>query len=136
MLSIIHTVLGFTSLISGFFVLLQVKGTKTHRFIGRFYALSMISLCVSSFGLFNLFGRFGIFHISAIISLVSVFAGITCAIFKSKIKNWLKLHYECMSWSYLGLLAATVNEIFANIPLFTQAATDFKFLPLIVLFVL
>jgi uncharacterized membrane protein len=115
MISQIHVFAGFSSLIFGLFVLLRTKGTAIHKFTGRVYVISMITLNATAFGIYELFGGFGIFHILAIVSLLTVFAGMVPVLFRSRFRNWLRLHYLFMSWSYAGLLAATSNEAFVHI---------------------
>lgn len=136
MLSITHTIFGFTSLLFGAFVLVQVKGTFKHRLIGYAYVISMFLLCITSFGLFDLFGTFGIFHFAALISLYMTGAGVGVAIFRKHVSNWLDKHYEFMAWSYLGLLGATLNEAFVHIPPLAQIAETNQYIPLLALVLL
>lgn len=115
MVATTHTILGFTSLLFGAMVLLRPKGTPYHILIGRLYIVSMVVLCLTSFGMFEMFGGFGIFHVAAIFSLFSIAAGLGAALFRRRIRGWIYWHYQFMAWSYIGLLGATSNEAFVHI---------------------
>ena len=131
MIEIVHTVFGFYSLIFGTYVVLQTKGTRQHVWIGRCYAISMLVLCLTAFGIYELYGGFGIFHVAAIVSLLSTLGGVIAVYLKRKLKAWRVWHYQFMAWSYVGLLAATSNEIFVHIGFFNELAVSFQYSPLI-----
>jgi uncharacterized membrane protein len=118
MISILHTACGFLALALGLVVLLNNKGTRFHRTVGRTYWLVMLVLNVTAFGIYRLNGHFNIFHIFAIVSLATISAGLIPVLLRKQMRNWLTLHYEYMAWSYAGLLAATSNELFAHVPAF------------------
>jgi uncharacterized membrane protein len=118
MISTLHTVCGFLALALGLVVLLNNKGTRFHRTVGRTYWLVMLLLNITAFGIYRLNGHFNIFHIFAIVSLATISAGLIPVLLRKQIRNWLALHYEYMAWSYAGLLAATSNELFAHVPAF------------------
>ncbi len=118
MISIVHTACGFLALTLGLVVLLNNKGTRFHRSLGRTYWLVMLVLNITAFGIYHLNGHFNIFHIFAIVSLATIFAGLIPVLLRKHIRNWLFLHYKYMVWSYAGLLAATSNELFAHVPAF------------------
>lgn len=136
MLSFVHTLFGFSSLIFGVFVIAQVKGTKKHRYIGRLYVVSMLLLCATSFGLFNLFGGFGVFHFAALVSLTCIAGGMGAVFFRKKISDWLVWHYQFMSWSFLGLLGATSNEAFVHVAPLAKLAHQYQYVPLVALVIL
>lgn len=115
MIELIHIILGFSSLISGFTVLLIKKGSITHRLVGRAYALSMLGLNLTAFGIYKLFGGWGFFHWMAIASLIPLLAGYIAIRYKK-----IEAHYFFMCWSYIGLLCATVSEIFVHVPIAVQ----------------
>jgi len=131
MIELGHTIFGFSSLALGLYVLLTTKGTKRHKAIGKLYVISMVLLYAAAFGIYELFGKFGVFHIAAIISSLTILGGIGVLIFRSKIKSWITIHYELMVWSYIGLLAATSNEIFVHVPVFNELAKTYSAAPII-----
>jgi uncharacterized membrane protein len=118
MITILHTACGFLALALGLIVLMNNKGTRFHRTLGRTYWLVMLVLNITAFGLYHLNGHFNIFHIFAIVSLATISAGLIPVLLRKRIRNWLGLHYTYMAWSYAGLLAATSNELFAHVPAF------------------
>lgn len=118
MITILHTACGFLALGLGLVVLLNNKGTRLHRTLGRTYWLVMLVLNITAFGLYHLNGNFNIFHIFAIVSLATISAGLIPVLLRKQIRNWLAMHYTYMAWSYAGLLAATSNELFAHVPAF------------------
>ncbi len=114
MIETVHIILGFTSLISGGLVVFSTKGNRKHRLFGRLYFLSMLGLNVTSFGIYKLFDGWGFFHWMAVASLIPLLAGYIAIRHKKIIA-----HYYFMSWSYIGLICATVSEIFVHVPLAT-----------------
>ena len=115
MIEFIHISLGFSSLISGFFVVFNRKGGPRHRLVGRVYAVSMLGLNLTALGIYKLYDGWGFFHWMAIASLMPLVAGYV-AIRRKKIEP----HYFFMCWSFIGLLCATISEIFVHVPMATQ----------------
>jgi len=115
MIELIHVILGFSSLISGFTVLLIKEGSRNHRLVGRAYALSMLGLNLTAFGIYKLFDGWGFFHWMAIASLIPLLAGYVAIRYRK-----IEAHYFFMCWSYIGLLCATISEIFVHVPIAVQ----------------
>jgi uncharacterized membrane protein len=112
----VHTGFSVLALAIGGLVLVRKKGTRSHRWLGRAYAISMLGLLVTAFLIYNLFGRFGAFHWAAVISSATLVAGLTPAISRRPRPGWVDLHFYFMSYSYLGLLAAAASEIAVRLP--------------------
>lgn len=107
-----HLATALVSLAAGAVVLLQRKGTRQHRRIGWVYVVAMISLNVSALLIYRLTGTFGPFHVAAFISLATLIAGVSAAWRRKRgDRDWVRRHYEFMSWSYVGLVAAAVAEV-------------------------
>ena len=87
------------------------KGGRTHRFVGLIYFFSMLGLNLTAFGIYKLYDGWGFFHWMAIASLIPLLAGYFAIRHKK-----IEAHYYFMCWSYIGLLCATVSEIFVHIP--------------------
>jgi len=128
MIEVSHTVFGFASLIFGTSVLWRQKGTRLHRTFGMAYIISMLGLNLTAFGIYQLFGGFGIFHWAALVSLASILGGCSALLLRKTFKNWLAVHYEFMVWSYIGLLAATSNEVFVHVSFFSKLETLYPML--------
>ena len=114
MIELIHITLGFSSLLSGLFVVFTQKGNNKHKLIGRAYFLSMLGLNLTSFGIYKLFDGWGFFHWMAVASLIPLLAGYIAIRYKN-----INAHYYFMCWSYIGLLCATISEIFVHVPVAT-----------------
>lgn len=106
----LHTTLAVVALVTGAVVLLRRKGGASHRRIGWTYAVSMFGVNLTAFGLYELFGGFGPFHAAALLSLVTVIMGVIPAWRRRPRGEWIVRHYYWMTWSYVGLLAATASE--------------------------
>ena len=78
----------------------------------------MVGLNLTAFFIYRLFGGFGIFHGLALLSLFTVLVGYVYVIRRKPRDRWLELHYEYVSWSYVGLLAAAVAEFAVRVPAF------------------
>ncbi|MFT7561141.1 MAG: putative membrane protein [Flavobacteriales bacterium] len=111
MIEFLHVFFGFASLISGIVIVLIKKGSHKHRLIGRLYVLSMLGLNLTAFGIYKLYDGWGFFHWMAIASLIPLLAGYFAILYRRT-----TAHYYFMCWSYIGLLCATVSEIFAHVP--------------------
>ncbi|MBI1249119.1 DUF2306 domain-containing protein [bacterium] len=129
MLGVIHTILGFVSLIAGLIVLVRPKGTQTHRILGRVYVFAMLGLNLTSFGIYRLFGGFGVFHWLAVGSLAMLAGAVATVLWRKKIKSWIYYHYYFMVWSYVGLLAGTSNEAFVHVPFLKRIASQYYAVP-------
>ena len=121
----IHIIAALGALLSGAAVLLIRKGTRRHRQLGWAYVVSMLLLNVTALLIYRLFGRFGPFHVGAVFSLVTVVAGAAAALGARRARTGrdpvarsraLERHYQWMTWSYVGLLAAAVSEIATRMP--------------------
>src|SRR5688572_32746545 len=110
-----HTIAALAALVAGVAVLLTRKGTRRHRQLGWTYVVSMLLLNGTALLIYRLFGRFGPFHVGAVCSLVTVVAGTAAALGARRARargnameraRALERHYEWMTWSYVGLVAA------------------------------
>ena len=111
-----HTLCALVALASGAAVLLRAKGTRRHRQMGWIYVGSMLAVNVTALMIYRLFGGFGPFHAAALLSLATVIAGIIPAVRRQPRDRWLERHYFFMTYSYVGLLAATAAEIGTRLP--------------------
>jgi uncharacterized membrane protein len=116
LISWLHITTAIIAIVAGLFVLLQVKGTRQHRRLGRVYVASMVTLNVSSFFIFQLTGEFSPFHVAAFLSLATVIAGLLPLYRRRPAEGWLELHFQFMVGSYIGLLAAAASEVAVRIP--------------------
>ena len=112
---LIHLIVSIIALITGLFVLITTKGTKTHKQIGYVYSISMILVNLTAFMIYKLYGKFGIFHWFAVISCLTLFAGLY-PVLRKKSKNYLLAHFNFMYWSVVGLYCAFMAEIFSRLP--------------------
>ena len=132
-----HIASGVLALALGLIVLLRPKGGRLHRGLGYAYTAAMLVLNGTAFGIYKVFGTFGPFHVLAVICLVSLALGVVAAIRRRS--GWRRRHYNWMSWSYIGLLAATSAEVALRVPAI-QSTGAFGFalifiLPAVVVFV-
>lgn len=111
----LHLIAALTALPAGAVTVLAPKGGGLHRMLGIVYAFSMLLLCISALMLYNLTGHFGLFHVFAILALFYTLAGLASAVLR--FKGWLAWHVQWMTWSYLSLLAAALNEALIRLPL-------------------
>ena len=113
-LGFFHTGVGLAALFLGTMVIFQPKGTPRHRLLGRLFAMAMLLLNVTALMIYNLFGTFGPFHMAALASLATLLLGLWPA--WRRVPGWVHRHQFYMSWSYVGLLAATAAEVTSRVP--------------------
>jgi uncharacterized membrane protein len=106
-----HTVFAITALAVGLGVLVQEKGTRTHRRFGYVYAISLLLSNLTALPVLNITGHVGVFHILALVSLATLLAGFIPAFLRKPRRSWIHLHGHFMSWSYVGLMAAGVGQL-------------------------
>jgi uncharacterized membrane protein len=111
-----HIIAAVAALSLGAVVFLQRKGTRLHVRMGIGYVVSMLIMNGTALAIYRLTGRLNAFHIGAFFSLATVLAGWVPAIRRRPRDRWLRLHFEFMSWSYVGLVAAAVSEAGTRLP--------------------
>lgn len=114
----IHSSSAVIALVFGALIFLSEKGTRKHKKFGYTYFLSMLTLNFSAIPLQNLFGGFGWFHIFIIMSLPYVLLGLYFPLFGRNHDRWQIWHFELMAYSYVGLIAAFIAELFVRVPLY------------------
>jgi uncharacterized membrane protein len=112
----IHTVTALAALVTGAAILLRPKGTRRHRQLGWTYVACMVLLNATALAIYRLTGSFGPFHVAALLSLATVLAGVVPAVRRRPADKWVEYHYWWMTYSYLGLLAATAAEVATRVP--------------------
>jgi uncharacterized membrane protein len=126
-LGLFHLTTAIVALAAGAAVLLATKGTRRHRRAGWLFVSAMIAMNGSALLIYRLFGHFGPFHAFALISLASVTAGTVAAVRARRARlardvaarsRLVAMHYQFMTWSYVGLCAAAVSEIATRLPAF------------------
>ena len=74
-----HFYTAILAIASGAVVVFRRKGTRFHRWCGRTYLGSMLTLNISALSIYDLWGHFGPFHAAAIFSLFTVLMGVDAA---------------------------------------------------------
>lgn len=124
----LHSASALAAIIFGSIVMLTTKGTANHKRFGFGYAISMIFLNLSAIPLDTLTGGFSWLHLFILMSLPTVLIGMYFPLFGRKHKQWLALHMEFMSYSYVGLLAAFMAEVVLRVPLAAGAESLNQFI--------
>jgi uncharacterized membrane protein len=120
-LGVMHVIAALAALASGAFVISWRKGGPVHRMVGLGYVFAILVTNMSALLLYHLTGHFTLFHAFALVSLVSTLWALAMPL--ARPRNWLSRHVRAMAWSYLGLLAATLNEIVIRLPLHLESAS-------------
>ncbi len=111
-LSVLHVTAVITSYISAYYVFINPKGGKQHKKIGKIYAVAMLTVALSGFGIYESSGTFSIFHFFSIVTITSITLGWVSIIRYVKTKNpsWLIHHYFNMCYSFMGLNLAALAQ--------------------------
>jgi uncharacterized membrane protein len=115
-LSALHIASSILALVLGAWVLIVHKGDRRHRRMGRAYAISMLLVNATAFGIYRLFGGFGPFHVAAVISLLTLIAGMRPVLLRERPNDWYTTHMIFMYWSVVGLYAAFASELLVRLP--------------------
>jgi len=111
-----HVIFAVLALVFGIGIFTTRRGTPGHRRLGYCYVVSMGVTNAGALSLYARTGQFGPFHVAALISLATLVAGAVPAILRRPRGAWLAVHWEFMSWSFVGLLAAAIAEASFRIP--------------------
>ena len=109
-LAAVHVLAAVSALGVGAAVLLWPKGTKTHRAIGRIYALALVLVNVAALSLHRE-STFGVFHVLAVASLLTIAVGVSPLLLGRRSPGVVSTHAFCMTWSYAGLVAAGSGQL-------------------------
>jgi uncharacterized membrane protein len=111
----LHMIAALAAILLGLAVTISPKGNASHRLIGLGYAFCMLMTNISALMVYHLTGHFNLFHAFALLSLLLVLAALSMPI--ARPRNWVFHHVHLMGWSYLGLLAAAMNEVAIRLPM-------------------
>ncbi len=114
-MGLVHLLVSLLALVLGTLVLVQKKGTKSHKKIGYWYVGAMPGVNITAFFMYRLFGGFGMFHWMAVLCLLTLAAGMIPMILK-KPKSYVSRHFGFMYWSVFGLYGAFVAETLVRLP--------------------
>lgn len=112
---LIHTLCAVIAIVIGGLVVLLRKGTKQHKVLGYTFFSAMVIMNLTALFTKSIYS-FGPFHLMAIGSLAFVTGGVSAPVLFRKSRNWLRIHYDLMLWSYVGLIAAMFSEIAVRVP--------------------
>ncbi len=107
----IHIILALIAIITSIAIVIARKGTSFHKFTGRIWALLMIGLALSSFGINSFDMPYGVslIHILSVVILISIPLGI----YHIRTGN-LKAHKRAMIITMVGgILGAGLPAIFS-----------------------
>lgn len=104
----IHLATVVPALPLGAWLLFRRKGDRTHRLLGRTWAVLMLAGALSSFGLTGLMGHLSPIHILSVLTLVGVPRGVMLAM-----RGDVARHQQVMMRVYTGLVVA---GLFAFVP--------------------
>jgi len=111
----LHTLAAVIALITGTIILLNNKGTRLHKRVGRIYGVSMLIVCITSFLIYRVHGSFGVLHFFAVLSTITLILGML-PLYRKSSKNPIAKHLAWMYWSVVGLYCAFAAEVFTRLP--------------------
>ena len=110
-LVIVHALAAILAFVIGTIQLVRVKGTNSHRHIGRVWVVIMVVVALSSFGIhhFKMFGPFSLIHLLSLLTLYTLWESIR-AIRKGNVERHRK------SMLLLYFLALLLTGVFTFAP--------------------
>ncbi|SRR6056297_3986942 len=115
-MTLFHTLVSITALLSGGVIFFFTKGTALHRKIGLTYVLMMALSLSTSFFIYEMFEGFGPFHVMSFISILTISIGMYFPLFGRNVSGWPIHHYFWMSYSYVGLWMALMSHFIEYFP--------------------
>jgi uncharacterized membrane protein len=100
----IHSIGMIFSLIICSFMLLTLKGTTRHRWLGRIYVTAMIVACTTSFFIGE---EFNFLHVLSAFTLYWLAIAVWAV--RKKAPRWQERHASNMGASYIGIIIAGVG---------------------------
>lgn len=120
----VHAFCGLFALGAGAVLFVQPKRTPLHKRLGHYYAATLVVVDVTSWLLYFIRGStLNAFHVLALANLFALSWGIATAILRKPHGKWYRHHYYLISWSYVGLVAATLVEIALKVGQVTSVAS-------------
>jgi uncharacterized membrane protein len=111
----VHVIGTSVSLLTGSIQLGRRKGDATHRRIGYTYCCAMAAGNLSALAIYKFTGGFNVFHALALYSLFNVSMALRPMLVRPRPHQWRRIHYQWVSWSYVGLCAAAVTELLLRV---------------------
>jgi len=98
----LHFACALGALLLGPIIMMRRKGDRTHRWLGRIWALMMAVIIISALSMYEMNGRPNLFHFFALVSLVTLGSGLWAIWRYKKTRNpdYLLTHQHCMIWAY------------------------------------
>ena len=112
----IHTILALFAIGVGCLQLLRRKGDTAHRAVGYAYVYGLLIADGAAMLVFQFTGKLNILHFGVLTNLVCISLGMWPVLRIPRRPNWRLSHYMWISWSYVGVLAATGTEIVVRGP--------------------
>lgn len=112
----IHLAVAVSALIVGPLTFLSDKGSIYHRWAGYLFIVVTFLTNITALFSYNLTGGFNLFHFSALVSLATLIPAIYYLrkALKSKSEKYFIIHGVLMSWTYFGLIAAFIAEVYTR----------------------
>lgn len=107
-----HVVAAVSALCVGAAVLVLRKGTHVHRAIGSGYVVALVLVSVAALSLHRE-NTFGVFHVLAVVSVGTLAVGLVPLLLGKRSAMVIAFHAYCMTWSYVGLVAAGCGQLAA-----------------------
>lgn len=106
----IHMMLAMLCIVLGAIQLLRPKHGAAHRARGYAFVYGMVVVDGTAMLLYRFTGSFNAFHVGAIVNLAAIVAAMIPMLMSPRPAAWKQLHYNFMSWGFVGLMAAAVTE--------------------------
>jgi uncharacterized membrane protein len=110
-----HVVMAIVGLVTGAYLLLNVKGTKLHKSIGYVFTVALVTVNVSALFIYDFNdGSPSVFHYLIIVSMFCLLYGLYPMLKKPAKPDRIIQHFTGMIGAALGLWAAGATEYFVR----------------------
>jgi uncharacterized membrane protein len=115
-----HTILASLAIGIGIIQFWRRKGDRVHRALGYLYVYGLLVADGAAMLIYQFTGKLNILHFGAVTNLICIALGMFAVLARPPNTDWRSMHYNWISWSYVGLLAAAATELIVRTVAFSN----------------
>lgn len=125
-----HVIAALLAIIIAPIMFFRHKGDARHKFLGRVWVVSMLTVDIGALLTYEISGKPNLFHFFAVLNLATLIpAWLYIRRYqKTRDKKYLAQHQDFMAWTYFGLVAAGTWQIVISLARIGTITLPYKYL--------